>query len=435
MFLSGLDVSYRPIRRARMDNSHMLRRIANNLGLFLWAFILALAVWVAAVTSSDPDEVRVYPTPVNIQIVGQGSGLIITGDIPHQTQITMRAPRSVWDQLTARPDSVRAILDLSGLKPGKHQLMLQIQVDERPVRIVQVSPVSIPLTLEPLVTQSFPLNVDITGQPAVGYQAGNPTLDVERVVVSGAQSLVSRVKQVSVLVNLGGARQGISSSASIIAYDEADQAVSGINLQPQSAQITIPISQQSGFRDLAVKVVVHGQVANGYRLDNISVFPPVVTVYSSDPAVVNALPGVVETQPLNLQNVNNDINMQLGLNLPSGVSVVGNPNVSIQASISAIESSLTLSNEKVEVTGLSSDMSAQISPVAVDVIISGPLPLLDTLTHQDVLITVSAAGLSAGTHQLTPSVQILVANLQVESVLPGTVEVTIAPNPNPTPTP
>ncbi len=413
----------------------MLRRIANNLGLFLWAFILALAVWVAAVTSSDPDEVRIYPTPVNIQIVGQGSGLIITGDIPHQTQITMRAPRSVWDQLTARPDSVRAILDLSGLKPGKHQLMLQIQVDERPVRIVQVSPVSIPLTLEPLVTQSFPLNVDITGQPAVGYQAGNPTLDVEQVVVSGAQSLVSRVKQVSVSINLGGARQGISSSASIIAYDEADQAVSGINLQPQTAQITIPINQQSGFRDLAVKVVVHGQVANGYRLDNISVFPPVVTVYSSDPAVVNALPGVVETQPLNLQNVNNDINMQLGLNLPSGVSVVGNQNVSIQASISAIESSLTLSNEKVEVTGLSADMSAQISPVAVDVIISGPLPLLDTLTHQDVLITVSAAGLSAGTHQLTPSVQILVANLQVESVLPGTVEVTIAPNPNPTPTP
>ena len=308
-------------------------------------------------------------------------------------------------------------------------------MDERPVRIVQVSPDSIPLTLEPLVTQTFPLNVDITGQPAVGYQAGNPTLDVEQVVVTGAQSLVSRVKQVSVSINLGGARQGISSSASIIAYDEANQAVSGINLQPETAHITLPISQQSGFRDLAVKVVVHGQVANGYRLDNISVFPPVVTVYSSDPAVVNALPGVVETQPLNLQNVNNDINMQLGLNLPSGVSVVGNPNVSIQASISAIESSLTLSNEKVEVTGLSADMSAQISPVAVDVIISGPLPLLDTLTHQDVLITVSAAGLSAGTHQLTPSVQILVANLQVESVLPGTVEVTIAPNPNPTPTP
>ena len=416
-----------------MSNSHMLRRLADNLRLFLWAFVLALAVWVAAVTSSDPNEVRVYPTSVNIQIVGQGSGLIITGAVPHQTQITMRAPRSVWDQLTARPDSVRAILDLSGLKQGKHLLNLQIQVDERPVQITKISPASVTLTLEPLVTQNFPLNIDVTGQPAVGYQAGNPTVDVEQVVITGAQSLVSRVKRVSVSVNLGGAREGISSSASIIAYDETNQAVNGINIQPETAHITLPISQQSGFRDMAVKVVVHGQVANGYRLDNISVFPPVVTVYSSDPALVSALPGVVETQPLDLHNMSNDITTQLGLNLPSGVSVVGDSNVSIQADISAIESSLTLSNEKVEVTGLSSEMSAQISPVAVDVIISGPLPSLNTLTHQDVIITVDATGLSEGTHQLTPNVQILISNLQVESILPGTVEVILAPNPTPTP--
>ena len=260
-------------------------------------------------------------------------------------------------------------------------------------------------------------------------------MDVEQVVVNGAQSLVSRVKRASVSVNLDGAHQGISSSASINAYDATNQVVNGINIQPETAHITLPVSQQSGFRDMAVKVIVHGQVADGYRLDNISVFPPVVTVYSTDPVLVSALPGVVETQPLDLQNINSNINTQLGLNLPSGVSVIGDPNVSIQAGISAIESSLTLSGEKVEVTGLPPDMSAQISPATVDVIISGPLPLLNTLTHQDVRITVDAAGLSEGTHQLTPNVQILISNLQVESVLPGTVEVTLAPNPNPTPTP
>ena len=306
-----------------MSNRNLLNRLANNLRLLLWAFALALAVWVAAVTSSDPDQVRVYPTPVNIQMVGQASGLIITGNTPHQVLITMRAPRSVWDQVTARPDSVRAVLDLSGLKQGVHQLNLQIQVDERPVRIVQVSPNSITVTLEPLVAQTFPLNVDIAGQPATGYQVGNPTVDVEQVVVTGAQSLVSRVKRVSVSVNLSGAREGISTPSPITAYDETNQAVNDINLQPETAHVTLPISQESGFRDMAVKVVVHGQVANGYRLNNISVFPPLVTVYSSDPALVSALPGVVETQPLNLQNMNNNINTQLGLNLPSNVSVIG----------------------------------------------------------------------------------------------------------------
>jgi hypothetical protein len=61
--------------------------------------------------------------------------------------------------------------------------------------------------------------------------------------------------------------------------------------------------------------------------------------------------------------------------------------------------------------------------------------LLDTLTHQDVRITVDVTGLNEGTHQLTPSVQILISNLQVESILPGTVEVILAPNLNPILTP
>jgi YbbR domain-containing protein len=413
----------------------MLSRITDNLRLFLWALALALAVWVAAVTSSDPDEIRVYPSQVNIQVVGQDPGLIINGNIPHQVEITLRAPRSVWDELTARPDSVRAILDLSGLQPGKHSLNLQIQVDARPVRIVKVSPTSITLTLEPLVTQSFPLNIDVGGSPAVGYQAGVPTADVENVTISGAQSLVSRVKRVSVSVNLNGAREGISSSVSIVAYDEANQVVKGIGMHPETAHISLSVSQESGFRDMAVKVIVKGQVANGYRLVNISVSPPVVTVYSSDPALVNSLPGAVETQPLDLRNIKDNINTKLGLNLPEGVSVIGDPNVSIEADISAIESSLTLTGEQVEVNGLPPDLSVQVSPAAVDVIISGPLPLLNTLSHQDVRIFVDVTGLGEGAHQLTPTVQILVSNLQVESILPGTVEVTLTPNLNPTPTP
>ena len=411
----------------------MLTRIADNLRLFLWALALALAVWLAAVTSSDPDEVRIYPAPINIQIVGQDSGLIMMGNMPKQAEITLRAPRSVWDQLTAKPDSVRAILDLSGVKQGEYQLGLQIQVDERPVRIMKVSPASISVTLEPLVTQTFPLKLDVTGQPAVGYQAGTPALDVGQVVVHGAKSLVGRVKQVNVEVNLNGVREGISTSVPIIAYEEAGQAINGINLQPETARVIFPITQESGFRDMAVKVVVRGQVTDGYRLDNITVSPQVVTVYSTDPELVNSLPGAVETQPLDLHNVNSNINTHLGLNLPSGVSVIGDPNVTIEADISAIESSLTLSGEQVEITGLPSNLSAQISPITVDVIISGPLPLLNTLTHQDVRIIVDVTGLGEGAHQLTPTVQVLISNLQVESILPETVEVILSSNPSPTP--
>ena len=413
----------------------MLSRFGTNFRTLLWAFALAIAVWVAAVTAADPDEVRAYPYPIKVQVVGQDSGLIMSGNVPTGVQVTIRAPRSVWDQLTTHTDSVRALLDLSGLGAGEHKLDLQIQVTARPARIITVSPASVTVNLEPLVTRTLPLDLSLSGQPATGYQAGDTSLDPKEVVIAGPQSLVESVKRLRVNLNLDGVRESIDQALAIQALDQNNQPVTGITIHPETAQVKLPVSQQGGYRDMAVKVIVHGQVASGYRLDNISVFPPVVTVYSSDPTVVNALPGVVETQPLDLQDVNDNLTTRLQLNLPPGISIVGEQTVLIQAGVSPIESSLTLSGEKVEVTGLPAGMSAEVSPATVDVILSGPLPLLDTLTRQDVRVTVDITGLDAGTHQLTPKVEVLISNIRVESILPGTVEVILVSSPTPTPKP
>jgi YbbR domain-containing protein len=75
-----------------------------------------------------------------------------------------------------------------------------------------------------------------------------------------------------------------------------------------------------------------------------------------------------------------------------------------------------------------------ISPATVDVIVSGPLPLLDTLTRQDISVTVDLTNLAAGTYQLSPAVEILVSDVVVESILPGTIEVVISPIDASTPT-
>lgn len=413
----------------------MLRHLGQNLRTLLWALVLALAVWVAAVTAADPDQVRTYPTPIKVEVVGQDPGLVINGDAPTEVQVTLRAPQSVWEQLTANPDSVRAVLDLSGLGAGTHKLNYQIQVDERPVRIVTVNPGSVTITLEPLITRTFQITSTVTGQLAIGYQAGDLSINPTTVVIAGPKSLVDQVDRAGVSVDLNGVRQDIDETAQVNVVDKNGAPITGLTVHPETVHLKMTVSQQGGFRDMSVKVVVRGEVASGYRLTSISVFPPVVTVYSSDPAVVNALPGVVETQPLDLQGTSDNINTRVSLNLPEGVSIVGQQTVLIQAGISPIQSSLTLSGEKVETVGLDSGLSADISPANVDVILSGPLPVLQSLTRQDVRVTVDAAGLTAGSYQLTPKVDILASNVTVESILPATVEVVIGSGPASTPTP
>jgi YbbR domain-containing protein len=69
------------------------------------------------------------------------------------------------------------------------------------------------------------------------------------------------------------------------------------------------------------------------------------------------------------------------------------------------------------------------------VIVSGPLPLLDTLTRQDVRVTVDLSDLGPGTHQIMADVEVLTADVVVESILPNTIEVVISIAGTPTRTP
>jgi len=326
-------------------------------------------------------------------------------------------------------------LDLSGLSTGEHTVDIEIRLLVRPVQIVLANPTTVTVILEPLTTQTLPVDLSLSGQPAIGYKAGDPVLDLENITITGPKSIVEQAVRARVLVSLDGVRESIDQSLVVQIVDAKNNRLNGIGVTPESVHVNIPVIQQGGFRDVAVKVIVEGQQAAGYRLENISVFPPVITVFASDPELVNALPGVVETQPLNIQDAKNNISTRLALTLPANITVIGAQTVQVTVGISPIQTSLTLSNQHIYVLGLSEGLAAQASPQTVDVIISGPLPILEVLTPQDVIVSVDVTGLTLGTYQLTPKWEVLVGNVLVESILPSTVEVVISIPVTPTATP
>lgn len=409
-----------------------LQRIFKYIPTFLTAFVLALAVWISAVTSTDPTEERQFSQPISIEVIGLDPGLMITNDPPDQLNVVLSAPRSIWNQLAADPSVIRAIVDLSGLEPGNHTAQVQVQVNMRPVQIVSYAPRSISVTLERLSTRTVPIDLVTRGEPAVGYQAGTPSLSQSSTIVSGPASAVERVQKVEALLDLTQVFETVNRTLTLQAVDANNSPVSGLTLTPDRVTVTLPINQKGGYRNVVVKVVTSGEVAAGYRLTNISVFPPTVTVFSSNLQAISSLPGYVETMPFDLTDLKDDLDISLPLNLPEGVSVVGDQTVLVRVGIAAIQSSLPLSNQKIAIVGLAPNLAASLSPETIDLILSGPLPLLDALKTGDVTISIDVTGLGRGTYQLEPKIEISIAEIKVESVLPGTVEVVITFAPTPT---
>jgi YbbR domain-containing protein len=421
-----------------------IRAILKNLPTILTALILAMAVWVFAVTESDPTESRIYPQNLDLDIIGLDPDLLIVNDITNQVTLTIRAPSTILNQLENESNLINVTLDISGLEAGVHNLTPQVSIGLSPVEVVRINPPTILVKLENVITTTESIEIRWVGNPAIGFELQNPTLGQTEVLVSGPQSLVDSIDKIMAEVDIENVSKDIQRNITLNAIDAEGLPVEGVSLNPDTVQVSIPVTQRGGYRTVVVKIVTSGQIATGYKLTNIFAIPPTVTIFSSNSELVDTIPGFVETTPINLNGTNEDLEISVALNLPEGITVVGNQTVIVQIGIDPIESSLSLANIPIEIVGLAEDLEAIVSPEAVDVFISGPLFMLEELEPGNISVRIDLTDRGPGTYQLAPQVILNNGELSVDAILPNTIEVTIEiaseevgnePTPTPTITP
>ncbi len=407
-----------------------LRSLGGNIFSLLLAVVLAVAVWMNAVSTEDPDETRSLSVPLSIEVTGLKAGLVAQGYQSVSVQVDIRAPHSVWDQLV--PKNVHARLDLTGKSEGEYSVPVRIQTDIAPVFVESVEPAKVDILIDRLASRSMAVHVQLAGNLAPGFQAGTPAVSPEGATVSGPESAVDRIAQIVATVDVEGVRSAMEQSVELVPLDTEGTVVAGVAIDPASVSVSVPVQQLGGYRDLVVKVPLLGVVKNGYRLTGLTINPQVVTLYSDDPDVIRALPGYVETQPLDISGASADITKSLSLVLPVGVQVVGDPLIVVQVSISAIEDSITISRP-IRFQDLEPGLSVRLSPAFVDVILSGPAPVIWSLKPADIDVFLDLAGKGAGTYKLTPQVNmpvglklVILSPEQVEVVI---VKATVTPTP------
>lgn len=410
-----------------------IRWITRNLSSLLLAFILSVIVWVSAVTAADPSQERTFDVPIEVFV---DPNMVRTNEIPETLALTLYAPTSILDDLSQSDNRIRAWIDLTGLEEGNHTVSVEREIpdDLHPVRIIESSPRTLNVSLEATISRTLPIDVEVRGDPAQGYQIEEPIWSHETVAVYGRSSLVNQVSTISVVLDVSGIKETIERTFALRPLDAEGNVVSDVTLDPERVTVTQPVSLQGGYRNVVVRVIIEGTVPDGYRTTNITPTPASVLVFSDDPDLVTSLPGYVETEPVNLSGETDDIETIIGLNLPEGVTVIGDPNILVQVGVAALENSITLSKE-IEIIGLAPGLTPQVSPSVVDVIIYGPVPVLEELEPLDVRVVVDLSELSVGMHSIAPRVEILPSEIETESIQPETVEVVITISPTPTATP
>ncbi len=411
--------------------SRAARWVINNLPLMIMALILAALSWVVAIEEADPTVERRFPQPIPIRPTGLDPDLNIVGEFDEQVRASVLTTQSVWATLAV--EDFQATVDLSGLEPGMYEVPIALELAREPSRITEVDPEVVVVELEYAEDRDVPVRFEIEGRPAVGYVSRTEMVEPRQVKVSGPSSYVARVADAWAFLSIQDAMESREERLSLQPRDEEGNIVPHVALRPEAVDVRVAIEPTGYHASLAVKAVLTGEVASGYRITDIAVDPPTVTVFGHPDILAGLDQGFVETRPIAVEGATGDITVRPGLTPPSQVTVIPGFQLEVHVFIEAIQSSVTITATP-EIQGMEPGYTVTVSPETVEVILSGPLPTLQTLMPDDVRVVVSVFELPIGTHRLEPEV-IAPPDITPQGIIPATVQVRIAEVVYPTPIP
>jgi YbbR domain-containing protein len=401
--------------------------IVHTLGVrFLFAFIAAVGLWVWRTEINAPGiSLVTVNNAIPVEISGVPNGLIV---IPQPDQ---NGPSTVAVQAnvpTEKKDAVsstwfRATIDVSSQTgPGTRQYPVNVVSLEPGVTPVNVIPPSLPVTLDTIATRSFPIQVQYQGTPPTGYQYSPAVLDnnTSKVSISGPETVLQQIATVIVVVRLDNRKASFHDIAPLVPENASfgDVSTQDLQLSPKSVGYSVSVQQTATTRNVAIVPPTTGQPAEGYVVAGITVDPNTATLVGN-PSVLDTVPTSIGTDPVDVSNAAADVTKTVAVQLPKDTSLVGDPHVKVTVAIKAIPSSVVLAVAP-KVTGAGAATQVALSAGSINVTLQGPAATLKTLQPKDIGIAINVTGLGAGTHVVTPTID-LPTGVTAQSITPEKV--------------
>ena len=392
---------------------------------------------------------RNYVVPLT---VSQSDGMASHSPSTSQATVVLRAPASVL--LSLRQEEIHATIDLTGLAEGTHRAPVQVSVDQRWVWVQQAEPAAITVTLEPRAQQEVAIALQVEGHPHVLCRAGEAWSSQRTTTVSGPASLVDQVARAVATARIDGRRQGLVTWLDLEARNAAGTRVEDVNLSPDAILAGVPLttdiagSNANPWRTLtAADPALVGSVPSGYSVFRATVEQQDVmdlllvcgSLCGTDPALrrFRELTATLDLDqvPLSVLDAARGLEGALvtgELELPSGVRLrsTSPSTVTVRLFAAAVEPAGTLTvTRQVDIAGLRerNGDDVVVSPPLVDVVLSGPEEVLSRLLDKDLRVLIDISGLEAGTHELTPVLEMspMVAAVVEGRIVQSSVQVQI----------
>ena len=375
----------------------------------LMSAAIALGLWLYVITVEQPEsEMTYYNIPVVLQnedILAE-RGLMIVSERPTVT-LHLSSTRTNLNQLNESNINVIANVN-SIVTAGTHELTYNVaypgNVPSGAVSRQSSRPNMITLKVENRITRQIPVIPVYSGSVAEGLLADreNLVLDNAFIEVSGPESVVEKIAQAAIFVNLEGQTQTIVQECTYTLCDESGEPVDSqwVTTNVEVVNLTLTVRQVKEVR-LSVKIVDGGGATA--LTSSVNVEPKTIRVSGSE-ALLNGL-DVLELGTINLGEIADDKTLTMPITLPEGIT---NETGITEATVTVHFPNLTtktMSVDNIELINIPEGLEAELVTKILEINLRGPKRLIEDITEEQVTVKVDLSEAQTGTDKYVVTIE------------------------------
>ncbi len=250
-----------------MNNSRHHNIIKNfftkDVGVKIFSLVCAIFMWFLVMNTINPTETRSFSANITFENMEElvSKGYIVTNqEYIEETLVNIRvqASRPALDEL-AKPEnrnSIFARIDLSKVEvdpnsefPQKYQVALVPALPSGlyvySYEIASYFPTVAEIEIDKVKTETTELRLSVTGSPAAGYIASEPSASLTEVEVSGPSGKMHLIDNVTAYIDIDGAEQKVTRECTPTAYDKDGNELNGFFINPSTIQVTVDMDKQN----------------------------------------------------------------------------------------------------------------------------------------------------------------------------------------------
>ena len=229
-----------------MEGEEKLNKfLRTDLAARLISVVLAIVVWIYVVILIEPDIDIYYndlPVIYTNTLALSNQNLVLVNEKPYTVSLTLRGSRNILSQISK--DDITAYIDLSSYgQNGTFSAPILVRLPYEEVSVVSKKPFNASIIINELVTQTFPVTIEFTGEPADGFLVYESIPSQQAVEVTGPTEMIASIEKAVAFIDVTNADSLVTSKSELSFFNTNQDIITGKHLKynPETIEIRTEI--------------------------------------------------------------------------------------------------------------------------------------------------------------------------------------------------